>query len=63
MNDKKNIDPLLSRSEAAIYLGLSVKTLASWASSGRQDIKMHKMGSRVKYRKSALDSFIAEREV
>lgn len=64
MNNKKiNHDPLLSRSEAASYLGLSVKTLAAWASNGRHELKMHKMGSRVKYRKSALDQFIAEREV
>jgi excisionase family DNA binding protein len=63
MNDKNNQDPLFSRPEAALYLGLSVKTLAAWASNGRYIIKMHKIGSRVKYRKSVLDAFIAEREV
>ncbi|MGZ8945665.1 MAG: helix-turn-helix domain-containing protein [Methylococcaceae bacterium] len=62
-NEKTNHDPLLSRPEAAIYLGLSVKTLAAWASNGRHELKMHKMGSRVKYRRSVLDQFIAEREV
>ena len=61
--EKKNDDPLLSRPEAAAYLGLSVKTLATWASSGRYELKMHKIGSRVKYRKSILDRFIADREV
>jgi excisionase family DNA binding protein len=63
MNKKVNHDPLLSRSEAAEYLGLAVKTLASWASNGRHTIKMHKIGNRVKYRKSDLDAFISSREV
>lgn len=63
MNKKVNNDPLLTRAEAAVYLGLSVKTLACWASTGRHMITMHKLGSRVKYKKSVLDAFIAEREV
>lgn len=63
MNEKINNDPLLTRAEAAIYLGLSVKTLACWASTGRHMITMHKMGSRVKYKKSVLDAFITAREV
>ncbi|HEY8037833.1 MAG TPA: helix-turn-helix domain-containing protein [Methylobacter sp.] len=58
-----NQDPLLSRRDAAKYLGLTEKTLAVWASTGRQILPMIKIGGRVKYRKSALDKFIAEREV
>jgi excisionase family DNA binding protein len=63
MNERVNNDPLLTRTEAALYLGLSVKTLACWASTGRYMLTMHKMGSRVKYKKSALDAFITAREV
>jgi excisionase family DNA binding protein len=58
-----NQDPLLSRRDAARYLGLTEKTLATWASTGRQILPMVKIGGRVKYRKSVLDKFIAEREV
>jgi len=58
-----NKDPVLSRREAAKYLGIAEKTLAVWASTGRQNLPMVKIGSRVKYRRSALDSFIASREL
>ena len=63
MNNKNNQDPLFSRPEAAAYLGLSVKTLACWASNGRHHLACIKMGSRVKYRRSVLDKFITDREV
>lgn len=51
-------DILLSREEAAQYLGFSSKTLAVWASTGRYGLPMVKIGRLVKYRKSALDEFI-----
>lgn len=50
---------LLSRKEAAVYLGLSKNTLAAWATESPPRIKMVKLGSRVMYRKSDLDDFIA----
>ena len=63
MPHNRNNDPLLSRSEAAEYLGIKPKTLAVWASTGRYELKMIKIGARVKYRKSDLDLFILAREI
>jgi hypothetical protein len=53
--------PLLSRKEAATYLGLSERTLAVWACTGRYNLEMVKIGRLAKYRKSSLDLFIQER--
>ncbi|PRZ00782.1 excisionase family DNA binding protein [Jezberella montanilacus] len=55
------LTPLLSRREAAVYLGLSVRTLAIWASTGRYALEVVKIGRLSKYRKSALDKFINDR--
>ena len=49
---------LLSRNAAAAYLGLRPQTLAVWASTGRYDLPMVKIGRYAKYRKSDLDHFI-----
>ncbi|MDO8844117.1 helix-turn-helix domain-containing protein [Methylicorpusculum sp.] len=63
MNQKSNEDPLLTRREAAKYLGIAEKTLATWASTGRQNLSMIRMGSCVRYRKSDLDQFITQNKV
>lgn len=55
---KSNADPLLSRSEAAQYLGVSEQTLAVWASTNRYPLHFFKIGRLVKYKKSDLDLFI-----
>jgi excisionase family DNA binding protein len=49
---------LLSRAEAAAYLGVAKQTLAIWKCSKRYDLKYVKIGRLVKYRKSDLDQFI-----
>ncbi|MEF8759194.1 MAG: helix-turn-helix domain-containing protein [Candidatus Accumulibacter sp. UW25] len=49
---------LLSRSEAAPYLGVKPQTLAAWASSKRYNLPYIKCGSRVLYRISDLDTFL-----
>lgn len=54
-------DPRLTRAEAADYLGVLPKTLANWASTGRYQLKFHKVGGRVIYLKSDLDKWIASR--
>jgi excisionase family DNA binding protein len=54
---------LVSREEAAAYLGVSPKTLATWASTKRYPLPLVKVGRAVKYRVSALDNFIASRTV
>ena len=57
--DKENQDPLLSRKEAAEFLGVTSQTLAVWHSSKRYIIPIVKIGKRtVKYQRSALEDFI-----
>lgn len=50
---------LLTRREAADYLGVSEQTLAIWKCTGRYKLPYVKIGRLVKYRKSDLDAFIA----
>lgn len=52
---------LMTRIEAAKYLGLGHHTLDVWASNGSSDLKYIKIGRSVKYRKSDLDAFIESR--
>ena len=54
-------DPRLTRAEAARYLGILPKTLANWASTGRYQLKFHKIGGRVIYLKSDLDKWLESR--
>lgn len=54
-------DLLLTPSEAAKYLGVTVNTLSVWRCVGRYNIPYIKVGRLVKYRKSALDAFLKER--
>ena len=49
---------LLSRKQAAAYLGLSEQTLAIWKCTGRYNLPYVKLGRLVKYRKADLDAFI-----
>jgi predicted site-specific integrase-resolvase len=54
-------DPLFNETEAAAYLGgLSVKTLQKWRWKGCGP-EFVKPGSRVFYRRSALETYIAQR--
>lgn len=52
---------LMSRKQAAAYLGVSETTLAIWKCTGRYNLKVYKIGRLAKYKKSDLDAFIAER--
>ena len=56
-------DPLYSRKEAAAYIGVSPKTLAAWDWTRHEPRprSLH-VGRLVKYRKSALDTYLAQRE-
>ena len=54
---------LLSRKDAAAYMGICVQTLALWASSKRYDLPYLKVGKSVRYRLSDLDAFLASRTV
>lgn len=54
---------LLSRDEAAQYLGVSPKTLATWHCRGRYALPVVKLGRSVKYRVADLEKFIESRTV
>lgn len=54
---------LLTRDQAAEFLGVKIQTLASWATSGRYSLPFIKVGRCVKYRLIDLEKFLAERTV
>ena len=54
---------LLTRDQAANYLGVTPQTLAVWACTGRYNLLFVKVGRLVKYRKDDLDAFVAKRTV
>lgn len=49
---------LLSRREAAKYLGVAEQTLAVWKCNKRVDIPVIQVGRLIKYRRSDLDRFL-----
>jgi excisionase family DNA binding protein len=57
----KNPDPLLTRRQAAAYLGVTENTLAVWACTQRYPLKFIKVGRLVRYRMSDLESFLRQR--
>ena len=52
---------LLSRKQAAEYLGVKENTLAIWACNKRYNLPVVKVGRLCKYRVSDLDNFLNER--
>lgn len=59
-----NTDPLLNAKEAAAYLTIHEATLQKWRTHDPDRIKFIKVGShRVRYRRSALDEYLARQEV
>jgi excisionase family DNA binding protein len=56
-------DPLLSASQTAEALGISVGTLQNWRHSGRYPLPYVKIGGLVKYRLSAVEDFAESRTV
>lgn len=63
LNNKQSNDPLLTSSEASIYIGVTANTLSVWRCVGRYNIPFVKVGRLVRYRKSELDAFIERRTV
>jgi hypothetical protein len=51
-------DQLLSRKEAARFLGFAPQTLAVWACTGRHDLPFIKIGKRTRYRLADLQEFV-----
>jgi excisionase family DNA binding protein len=56
-----NPDPVLSREDAAEYLGIRPNTLKKWAMQRR--IAITKVGRLNKFRKSDLDAYLARHRV
>jgi hypothetical protein len=52
---------LLNEREAAAVLDVAPGTLSVWRSCGRYQIPFVKIGSKVRYRRADLDSWIAKR--
>ncbi len=61
MSTEINTARLLTRSEAAEFLGVKEQTLALWHSTGRYSIPVVKVGRSVRYRMSDLERWIEER--
>lgn len=59
----KNNSDLLTRQQAAEYLGITPRTLAVWACTKRYNLPFAKIGRLVKYRRAELDAFIARRTI
>lgn len=56
-------DKLLTRPEAAKYLGIKPQTLSVWACTKRYPLPFVKVGRSVRYRVSDLEKFIQARTV
>lgn len=54
---------LLTRPEAAAYLGVSTYTLNEWASSGRYGLRFYRVGRKCMYRLIDLEAFLTARAV
>ncbi len=54
---------LLTREQAAEYLGVSKNTLEVWATTKRYPLPYTKIGRCVRYRRRDLDRFIEDRMV
>lgn len=54
---------LLTRIEAATYLGLKASTLATWACTRRYSLPHIKCGRLVRYRRADLDAWLRDRTV
>lgn len=61
MTDKINQNQLLSRKEAAEFLGVKESTLSVWACTRRYNLPIVKIGRLVKYRMSDLLKFLDDR--
>lgn len=58
-----NGSQLMTRKQAAAYLGVAEQTLAVWKTTHRYSVPCIKVGRLVRYRKSDLDAFILSRIV
>jgi excisionase family DNA binding protein len=57
-----DLDSILSEKEAAAYLGVSLSTIRRWR-RGKLGPAFFKFGDILRYRRSALDEFVAKNTV
>lgn len=56
-------EKLLTRKQAAEYLGLKPDTLAGWHSKGMYSLPLVKVGNAVRYRLSDLEEWLSRRTI
>lgn len=56
-------EQMLSREQAAAFLGVKPQTLAVWASTHRYGLRFFKIGRLARYKQSDLERFIESRAV
>ena len=61
INSLREQSDLLTREQAAEFLGVAPNTLAIWACEGRYDLPMVKVGRLVRYRRSDLVAWLESR--
>lgn len=54
---------LLTRTEAADFLGIRPQTLGVWASTGKYNLPFYKVGRAVRYKIADLETFLQRRLV
>jgi excisionase family DNA binding protein len=54
-------DPLLTRDQAAEFLGVRAQTLAVWSTTGRYSLPLVRVGRSVRYRTSDLVAWLESR--
>lgn len=59
----KNVDKLVSRTEAANILGVKPQTLATWHITGRYKLPLVKVGRSVRYRVTDLERWVQSRTI
>ncbi len=55
------VPEMMTRQQAAEYLGVKAQTLAVWRTTGRYSLSFVKVGSKIRYRKADLDKFLQRR--
>ena len=60
--EMENRDKLLTRKQAAEFLGLQPQTLAVWAMTGRH-LSFIRVGRSVRYRLTALEAYLERRTI
>jgi excisionase family DNA binding protein len=61
--NKIDFPELLTRDQAAQYVGVKPQTLALWRSVGRYGIPVIKVGRLVRYRRTDLDAWLEARTI